>query len=214
MIFSPSDVRLAIRNPSRLVQRRLDAQRPSETGFAGDPTAVKLESLLRKYHRGLTIGQTVTAANESFRTWLANPRMQTRAHHALEMLHTYLNYDAQFPGGEIIEVFRRSEVEIGRHTVRTRRDVLFFGLGGHKLRNISWTRDRLDLPLLHLLMCPVVLSADQDLGEGRLQELQYWQVRVQQIDTLDFRRVSATLPTLRQSLDQAASLLQRSGVAG
>lgn len=212
MIFSPSDVRLAIGNPTHLVARRQAAQLTPARSFVGDPTASKLESLLRQYHRGETRSETLTLAHNSFRTWLANPRMKSRAEHALEMLESYFEYDTRFPGGEVIELFRRSEIEVGDHLVRLRRDVLFFGLSGHKLRNLSWRAERIESRTMILMMCPVVLSADQELGRNRLEELQYWQMRPQVIDTVDVSACRRALTRLERRLDTAAELLIEAGL--
>lgn len=200
-----------MQDPAGLVSRKRQASDPS--AFRGDPTAAKLESIVRQYHRGVSAEGALTLARRSFRDWRSNPRLATRADNAIQMLDTYISYDEQFPGGELIELFRRSEVPIANHLVRVRRDVLFFGLNGHRLRAISWRKERVPRELLSVLFCPVVLSVDQDVGQNRLEELQYWEVRPQVTSSVDISSCRNAVVDLVRFLDSVSHLLAEEDIA-
>jgi hypothetical protein len=212
MIFSPSDVRLAVSAPSTLVARRRQRRQRPQASFVGDPVAVKLESILRHYHRGTSAVAALQEAQQSFASWMQNSRTASRAETALTMLETYLAFDAAQDEGRVIELFRRSEIGIGRHVVRVRRDVLFFGLSGHRLRNLSWTRDGLSPSELRLLLCPVVLSCDQDLGVDRLSELEYWHLRSETVTSLNLAAARRAAHALASLLDDAEGHLAEEGL--
>lgn len=205
MILTFGDYRSLVRGIDVFAQRRLSAQsmRRESGSFRGDPTRAKLESLVRRYHRGLSASETLRTAESSFASWLETARMATRAERAIEMLGFYLSNDPTQPSGPVIELFKRTELPAGRHTVRVQRDVFLFGVDGHILRVLSTVRDDVDDSQLPQMLAPLVLATERDAGENRLASLSYWRLRDERIIDIDISATLAASVSIAATLDAA-----------
>jgi hypothetical protein len=211
MNFSPADYRLAMFSPQSLLSRRKRMQGKPQESF-GDVVGIKLAACLRRYHGGQAPSEVRAYAEASFQAWFAKTRLASRAHTALDLLARYIELDTLNPGGQVIEMYRPSEIRVGQHTVRVRRDVLFFGINGHVLRLISWRKDSVPRADLPTLLAPVVVATDNDIGDNRLGELQYWQVRADQVDTVDLAECRRSLRAIVRALDYVVQDLTDEGL--
>lgn len=93
------------------------------------------------------------------------------------------------------------------HVLAIRRDLTYLTPTGYKLRQIiTDTEMRLDRPESELFAAAMLACSDADLGVGRVEQIEAWQLRYEQRQAWGHGELLLRLPDLEAILDDVTTM--------
>jgi hypothetical protein len=134
------------------------------------------------------------------------PRRVALVRGARSMLERFLEWESKEQGNPVSYFVQPTDVAWKGHIVAIRRDLVYLTSNGYKVRQLWTDRElRVEHPDAGLMVAAVLICADQDLGDGRTEIIEAWQLRTGRSCFWTRAQLLREKERLRERLDQVAA---------
>lgn len=206
MRFTTAQIRNAVVNPGKFAaDARAQAAAPQRGGNAQRPW---IDSALRSYFSGRRNQDEMWDSLNGRLSPDASAQKRSLIMGAVPLLEQFVEWDrlnAEMP----IDCFPPvPDIPWKSHVLAVRRDLTYVTSTGFRVQQIMTDRElRLNQHASELFATALLISTDTDLGSGRVEQIDIWQLRHRQQRTWDRADLLPRLPDLEALLDEVSSLI-------
>lgn len=196
-------------NPERYIARARAI--PTQSRQYGNPQRAWMEAAWREYFAaGRNEKALWRAFDEKVQSSKLTKQKAALARGALPMLDQFLSFDGVELQAPHLWHLPSAELNWGAHTLALKRDVVYLTSSGYLVR-LYWT-DR-DLQVSHpdasLMAAGTFAYSEFDLGKGRVERIDVWQLRSGQRRSWDRHQLVDPMIQLRDRLDAVALAIEK-----